>query len=243
MKKWTLPFIIAHRGAPQLAPENTIASLQTAAKLGASWVECDVQLTKDGKPVILHDTTLSRTTSGSGSLSDTTFSKVQTLDAGSWFSPEFKDERVPTLQQWLQTTDKLKLGLILEIKSATKKESIALAECVIDHLQKYWPPHSTNLMISSSNPFVLKQVAERAKSIPLGFITKEKITEKKAEELLQANITSVHQYHKTLEKPYIEMLHEMGLRVLAYTVNDAVRAQELRSMGVDGIFTDDVRVG
>lgn len=239
-KAWSLPFAIAHRGASQAAPENTIAALTAAKKAGAQWVECDIQLTKDHELVIFHDTTLARTTSGRGLLSEASFARIKSLDAGSWFSPEFKDERVPTLQEWLQVASQLKLGLNLEVKSNTKKESIMLAEKIIDHLQKYWPAHSTTLLISSSNYFALMQIRDRAKSLPLGLISEKLITEKEAAEFANANIVSIHQPFKILNQAYVERLHANDLRVLAYTVNDVACADQLKLMGVDGIFTDDV---
>ncbi|EKD77736.1 MAG: hypothetical protein ACD_42C00203G0002 [uncultured bacterium] len=239
---WPLSFAIAHRGASQLAPENTIAALIAAKKNGAQWVECDIQLTKDNQPVIFHDATVARTTNGRGKLSEVSLSRLQSLDAGSWFSLEFINERVPTLQEWLRCAADLKLGLNLEIKSTTKKESIVLAECLIDHLQKYWPAHSTTLLISSSNQFALMQVAQRAKSLPLGLIFDKIITEKMAASLLSSNIISIHQPYKILHEKYVAMLHEAGLHVLAYTVNDADRAKELKEMDVDGIFTDDEKL-
>lgn len=241
-KAWLLPFAIAHRGASQLAPENTLIALKKAKEQGATWVECDIQLTKDHHPVIIHDTSLTRTTNGRGLLSATPLSKIQSLDAGNWFSPQFKNERVPTLQEWLQCAAGLKLGLNLEIKSTTKKESILLAETVIDHLQKYWPAHSTTLFISSSNTFVLMQIAERAKSIPLGFIIEKPVSEKNAIALLNSNIVSVHQPFKILNESYVAMLHDVGLHVLAYTVNDPTIAAELKAIGVDGIFTDNEKL-
>ncbi|OGT45669.1 MAG: hypothetical protein A3E82_09275 [Gammaproteobacteria bacterium RIFCSPHIGHO2_12_FULL_38_11] len=238
IKHWPLSFAIAHRGASMLAPENTISALKKAKDAHAHSVECDIQLTRDHEAVIFHDETLARTTNGRGRLSETIFSKIQTLDAGSWFSTDYKNERVPTLAEWLKTAALLKLNLNLEIKSTRKKESIALAELLIDHLQKFWPTHSTSLLISSSNQFALMQVAERAKSLPLGLITEKLLTQKNAVELINANMVSVHQPHQLLNQQYIDMLHANDLRVLAYTVNDLNRLQELQAMGVDGIFTD-----
>lgn len=231
-------FAIAHRGASQLAPENTLAALTAAKKAGATWVECDIQLTKDGVPVILHDTTLNRTTNGRGKLLDIALSKLKTLDAGSWFSKSFQDERVPTLPEWLKLALTLQLNLNLEIKSATKKESSVLADVVIDHLQKFWPAHSTSIFISSSNLFLLMQMAECANSLPLGLIHEKKISSTAVKQLIQSNIISVHQPFKIIDQQYVEMLHENGLRILAYTVNDLACAEKLKAMDVDGIFTD-----
>lgn len=240
MATWPLPFVIAHRGASQLAPENTLSALTLAKTHSATWVECDVQLTQDGHPIIFHDTKLNRTTNLRGNVSDITLAKLKLADAGSWFSDAFQHERVPTLQEWLRTAADLKLGLNLEIKSNTKKESILLADCIVDHLQKYWPAHSNKIFMSSANQFALMQVHERAKSIPLGWIHDKPISEKNAAQLIQSNIVSIHQPFAILNADYVAMLHEVGLCVLAFTVNDMLIASELKKIGVDGIFTDNI---
>lgn len=234
---WPLSFLIAHRGASQLAPENTLVALKKAFEAGASSIEFDVQLTADHQPIIFHDETLARTTNGHGRVSETSYKKITTLDAGNWFSPEYKNERVPTLKAWLETAAKLSLNLNLEMKCNTKKESIVLAELVIDHIKKYWPLHSNKLLISSNNSFALAQIAERS-NFPIGFVTEHVLTEKNAAALVNASIVSIHQPHQLMNKKYVEMLHGHDLRVLTYTVNDLNRINELKKMGVDGVFTD-----
>lgn len=91
----------AHRGDVQNAPENTIAAFESAVKLGAQQIEFDVQLSKDGELVIMHDGTLDRTTDGTGAVSDLTFDELRALDAGSWFDPKFAGTRIPTLRETL----------------------------------------------------------------------------------------------------------------------------------------------
>lgn len=234
---WPLSFLIAHRGASQLTPENTLAALKKAAACGAVSVEFDVQLTSDRQPIIFHDDTLGRTTNGRGRVSETSYKKIANLDAGSWFSTNYLNERVPTLKEWLETAVKLKLSLNLEMKCSTKKESIVLAELVIDHIKKYWPLHSGGLLISSSNAFALAQIAERS-NFQVGLITENRVTEKNAAAFVNASIVSIHQPDELMNKKYVDMLHEHNLRVLAYTVNDLDRINELKAMGVDGVFTD-----
>ena len=105
-----IPRLIGHRGAAAAAPENTLASLRKAKELGASWVEFDVKLTRDGCPVLIHDERLERTTSGRGEVALTTLEELQKLDAGGWFAPAFRGERVPTLEAALALCAELGLG-------------------------------------------------------------------------------------------------------------------------------------
>ena len=111
-----LPRVIGHRGAAAAAPENTLVSLQKAKELGASWVEFDVKLTRDGVPILMHDERLERTTDGRGEVALTTLNDLQKLDAGGWFGPAFRGEPVPTLEAALALCAELGLGINVEIK-------------------------------------------------------------------------------------------------------------------------------
>ncbi|MCD6598276.1 MAG: hypothetical protein J7L04_11340 [Bacteroidales bacterium] len=93
--------ICAHRGAMDTHPENTLSAFKEAVRLGVQMIELDVRLTKDEQLVILHDKTVNRTTNGQGEISDLTLTQVKELDAGSWKSNDFKDERIPTLEEAL----------------------------------------------------------------------------------------------------------------------------------------------
>src|SRR5579859_6338194 len=104
------PAIIGHRGAAGLAPENTLAAIRAAAAAGARWVELDVQLTRDGVPVLLHDSTLERTTDGEGKVGDADLDALRRVDAGSWFAPRFLGQRVPTLAEAVAELGQLGLG-------------------------------------------------------------------------------------------------------------------------------------
>ena len=91
--------IIAHRGASGYAPENTLASMELAIKLGCDAIELDIHLTKDQQIVVCHDFTVDRTTNGRGEIENLTLEDIKKLDAGSWFSDEFKGEKIPTLEE------------------------------------------------------------------------------------------------------------------------------------------------
>src|SRR5690242_8989223 len=94
-----LPSVIGHRGAAAYAPENTLESIRTAAEIGVKWVELDVKLTKDSIPIIFHDDTLERTTSGYGLVAETKYEDIRELEAGMWFSEGFTGVVVPTLEE------------------------------------------------------------------------------------------------------------------------------------------------
>ncbi|MEV0375190.1 glycerophosphodiester phosphodiesterase family protein [Streptomyces sp. NPDC050636] len=126
------PLVIAHRGAAQHAPENTLAAVDAAHRRGLVWVENDVQRTKDGKLVVIHDTTLSRTTDAEKvfpgrapwRVGDFTRAEIARLDAGSWFGKRFKGERVPTLAGYLHRLDRNDQRLLLEIKAPKRYPGI-----------------------------------------------------------------------------------------------------------------------
>ncbi|MFJ5675143.1 glycerophosphodiester phosphodiesterase [Streptomyces sp. NPDC093097] len=126
------PFVIAHRGASRHAPENTLAAIDAAHRRGLVWVENDVQRTKDGQLVVMHDTTLNRTTDAAKvfphrapwRVGDFTAAEIARLDAGSWFGGRFAGERVPTLAAYLRRLDRNRQGLLLELKAPERYPGI-----------------------------------------------------------------------------------------------------------------------
>ena len=107
---------IAHRGASGYAPENTLAAFRRAVALGVSFIETDLQLTRDAHFVAIHDDTFDRTTTGRGAVQQMTLAEVRRLDAGSWFGSEFIGERVPTLSEILEFSAKNDVVFYLELK-------------------------------------------------------------------------------------------------------------------------------
>ncbi|MDP1573821.1 MAG: glycerophosphodiester phosphodiesterase family protein [Coxiellaceae bacterium] len=239
---WHLPFAIAHRGASQLAPENTLAALSLAKKKGAIAVECDIQLTKDNVPVILHDATLNRTTNGSGLLSQTAYKKIETLSAGEWFSKKFVKEKIPTLQEWLETASTLDLLLNLEIKARTEKQAVILAKVVCDHIEKFYAKKLPLPLISSSNLFVLKNIFKTNKKLAQGYLIEKKVTRDFMQQCKKINIVAINQPYALFNAHYVQEIHTHQLKTLAYTVNDKNLANELKKIGVDGIFTDNYQL-
>ena len=117
-------FVVGHRGALALAPENTIAAFESGLRVGVDAVEFDVQRTADGVPIVIHDDTLDRTTNGTGRVRDQTVAAIRPLDAGSHFAPRFAGERVPSLGDLLEWARPRSVGLVLELKQPAPASAV-----------------------------------------------------------------------------------------------------------------------
>lgn len=124
------PLIIAHRGHKAEAPEQTMAAFRMAVELRAQMIEADVQLSRDGVAVLMHDTTLERTTSGRGAVAALEWAEIAGLDAGSWFGPRFAGERVPRLEELFELAEEAGIGLCLEAKGRSAAETLAVARWI-----------------------------------------------------------------------------------------------------------------
>ena len=232
----TLPRVIGHRGAAAHAPENTLASFRKAAALGARMVEFDVKLTRNRVPVVIHDDTLDRTTDGSGAIANADFAAVRMLDAGRKFAPEFKGERVPTLDEVLTLALELGLDINIEIKPCPGRE-VETAEVALAAAQKLWPADRPKPLVSSFAIESLMKAREIAPDWPRGYLIWDRpaVWAANADAIGAATINISH------EKETPETIAEYratGRPVLAYTVNDAERARALFDLGVAGVFSD-----
>ncbi|HYG85298.1 MAG TPA: glycerophosphoryl diester phosphodiesterase [Azospirillum sp.] len=231
----TLPRLIGHRGAKESAPENTLISIREAARQGATWVEIDVALTRDGVPVVIHDDTLERTTSGRGALAAIDWAELRTLDAGSWFGAPFAGEPVPHFEALLDLVLDLGLGLNAEIKP-TPGRSLETAETAINTLKRRWPADKP-LLISSFQVECLELARTLAPEIPRGYLMDRPPADWAAvADRIGAATLNVNQKRQTAES--VAAYRATGRPVLAYTVNDAARAKALFDWGVAAVFTD-----
>lgn len=231
-----LPRLIGHRGAAGYAPENTLEAIRTAAELGAPWVELDVKLTKDCVPVIFHDETLERTTNGSGLMADTNYADLQNLEAGSWFADSFSGITIPTLEEALDVILEHDLGLNLEIKPCPGREKDT-AEAALDVLSQIWDDPE-KLLISSFSHVSLETSMDMAEEWGRGLLLEKDwpVNWRELAEYLKAASINIDGNACTREQ--IEEIIDAGYPVLAYTINDAHRARQLLSWGVDGFFSD-----
>jgi len=245
-----LPLVIGHRGASAQAPENTLASIAAAAGSGIAWVEVDVRLTRDGVPVLLHDATVDRTTSGTGPLATHDCDRLAAFDAGRWFDPEFTDEKVPTLAEALALTGRIGLGINLELKiepdasdpAASDRARAALADAVVTAVTRAWaarlggairPP----VLVSSFDQPLLAAVRTLAPRLPLGLL-RPSLDQGWAEAAAELDAAAVIVDEAALEPEAIRAVTETGRFLIAYTVNDPVRARRLLSAGVTSVISD-----
>ena len=233
-----IPQIIGHRGAAGYAPENTLEGIHTAADLGIEWVELDVKLTKDQIPIIFHDDTLDRTTNGHGPVALMTYEEIRQLEAGSWFSDGFAGIRIPTLEEAIDVILERGLGLNLEIKPCPGREK-ETAEVALDLLSQIWDDHD-KLLISSFQHVSLEVALDMAEDWHRGLLLPEEWPENWKELAEYLKVSTVNVNGNTVTREQIESISDdLGLPVLAYTINDPTRGRFLQSWGVDGFFSDE----
>jgi len=235
-----VPRVIAHRGASASAPENTLAAFRRAHEQGARWVEFDVKLTADNRPVVFHDETLDRTTDGRGPMAETPLAGLGELDAGKWFDPEFSGELVPTLEEVLDLLADLGMGANMEVKPCPGRDE-ETAALSLDVARQVWPGDAPPLLISSFSRVALDVARRTAPQWPRGLLL-DTITEdwKQAAETVEA--WSIHCAADPLTPSRVAEVLDAGYRVMVYTVNDPGRALNLWDWGVHAIFTDQPEV-
>jgi glycerophosphoryl diester phosphodiesterase len=235
---WRLPRWIAHRGAGKLAPENTLAAFRVGASYGYRAFECDVKLSQDGVPFLLHDDTLDRTTSSKGLAGDAPWRDLSQLDAGAWHSPGFAGEPVPTLRAILNYVQKNDFALNLEIKPTTGLELLT-GQRVGEACARLWPAHAGRLLFSSFKPESLQGAQQTAPQTPRALLL-DKLWPGWWDVAQTLACVAVVTNYKLMDDALVSRLHEAQLKALCYTVNDVVEVQRLTQLGVDGIITDAV---
>jgi glycerophosphoryl diester phosphodiesterase len=238
MTAWPYPLWIAHRGAGKLAPENTLAAFRVGASHGYRAFECDVKLSADGVPFLLHDATLERTTPAKGTADERPWGELAKLDAGAWHSRTFAGEPLPTLDAIARFCLGSGHALNIEIKPTPGLEEHT-GRVVAAEAARLWKGAAVPPLLSSFRPESLKGAREGAANLPRaqlldtlwpGWF-----------EVTQANAcAAVVTNHTLMDDALITKLHGAGLRALVYTVNEAVDARRLLALGIDGLITDAV---
>lgn len=218
--------IIGHRGASAHAPENTFAAFDLALDQGADAVETDIRATKDGVLVLMHDPTVDRTTDGRGPIADLTASDVQSLDAGSWFAPQFAGQRVPTLDAFLQRYSR-RLPVLLEIKVPGTEGSI------LDLASQ----HQADAVFVSFHVPSLEQVLRLDDRARVGMISTE-MNEDLIRRAVDLRAQEIIVRGSAITPQLVDSAHHLGLAVWAWGIPDENQLLRLESAGVDGCAVD-----
>ncbi|WP_153116753.1 glycerophosphodiester phosphodiesterase [Rhodocyclus tenuis] len=232
---WPLPRLFAHRCGGALAPENTLAGLVVAARLGCRAVEFDVMLSADGTPWLIHDETLERTTDGSGRVAATPDVLLAKLDAGIRQHPAFSGEPVPTLAAAAALCRRLGLQANVEIKPASGYEALT-GEVVARAIGELWRDSAAPL-VSSFSFAALAAARCVAPQLPLGCLWTQPPADWRAP-FDELRAFSVHCAAEGLSDNFLVAASAAGAPVLCYTVNDAEQAAALWRRGVSALFSD-----
>ncbi len=226
---------LAHRGANTHAPENTLAAFRKAVEVGADGLEFDVQLSRDGHVVVIHDEKLERTTNGSGLVKDYTLKELQRLDAGKWFGEEFAGEKIPTIEQVFDEFASTGLLYNIELKSGIVLYP-GLEEKVIEAVKRR--NLTDRVVISSFNHYSLVACRELNKEIRTGMLYVSGLYEP-WEYALKIGCYSVHPLFYHLQHPeLVSGFRDHNLAIYAWTVNEPLYMELMVAGGIDAIITD-----
>ncbi|MCX4701672.1 glycerophosphodiester phosphodiesterase family protein [Streptomyces sp. NBC_01352] len=245
------PTVIAHRGASAYAPENTLAAVDKAAELGIDWVENDVQRTKDGELVVLHDDNLRRTTDveevfpdrAPWKVRDFTSAEIARLDAGSWFGHAYADARVPTLKQYVRRVEVHHQKLLLEIKNPDLYPGIEGQTLKVLGNEGWLDRRhlAGRLIVQSFNAASVRAVHELKPGVKTGFLGTPPVADLSA---YAAFADQINPSYGSLSKGYVSAVHAFTgphgrpLEVFTWTVDTAATARLVAGYGVDGVITN-----
>jgi glycerophosphoryl diester phosphodiesterase len=225
---------IAHRGFSGRYPENTIRAFKEAIAMGCRWLECDVRLTADGVPVVIHDSTLDRTTDGSGAVSSMTSDDIRALDAGSWMNPAFSGERVPTLMELLDVVDG-KAQIVIELKLEPSRIG-DVVDIVRNHNAIGWTVASAFEWES------VQQVRELAPDWRTTWLTalKDTTTDDAIRMCVEAGVDTFGPVASKTDFELVCSAHDAGLWVRCWGLGEdrGPELERLVTIGVDGMTTN-----
>jgi len=231
------PIIFAHRGDFAHAPENTLPSFEQALQKGADGIELDAKLTSDGQVIVIHDSTVDRTTNGKGRVASLALEEIRKLDAGSWFNEKFSGTKVPLLEEVFDLVNKDKLINIELTNYSSPRDGLAVKVC---ELLKRHNNHSQILFSSffSSN---LKIASQILPEIPRGLLAMPGLVGLWARSFgfMFGDYQALHPHTSSASREQVQRAHRVNRRVHVWTVNSPEEINQLKEWGVDGIFTDD----
>lgn len=227
------PLIIAHRGASQQAPENTLPAVRKALEAGVDMLAVEVQKTRDDQPLVLADVSLDRTTNGTGRVARATAAEVRALDAGSWFNPAFASVKVPTLAEVAEAAGR-QARLLLSLPET--RAGTPWAEALAKALRARPQPAEDVLVFSDSES--LRSFRELAPAFGYALALGEKVDGwLYLEKAARMNLKVVRPFRAQIDSVLVRQAHAKSIQVFAYFANEEADLRELLELRVDGIVT------
>lgn len=237
-RSWPYPAWVAHRGAGKLAPENTLAAFRIGAGHGYRMFECDVKLSADGVPFLLHDATLERTCNASGVAGERDWADLARLDAGAWHSRQFAGEPLPTLEGVTRFCQANASLLNIEIKPTPGAEAVTGA-VVADHAARLWAGQAVPPLLTSFQRDALAAAQAAQPGLPRGLLL-DSLHDGWLDAAQALGCVAIVCHHPLWTEAVVAQVRGLGLRMLSYTVNDVPQAERLRALGTDAVITDRV---
>jgi glycerophosphoryl diester phosphodiesterase len=224
--------VIAHRGSSGHAPENTMAAFRKAVAQGATFIETDLQLSRDARFVAIHDSTLDRTTGVRGAVHDLTLADLRRLDAGSWFGSEFAGERIPTLEEILQFSKKHDVVFYLEVKPSG---SWGGEHALIGALRE--SGEIPRVVVISFDPNILESLRKLEPTLMTGLLYEGQLPDP-LEKAVQIGARQLAVRGDLVTPVLLTAARKKDLQVVCWTVNHPAHMRMLIDAGVDGIMSD-----
>ena len=233
--------VIGHRGAMGYAPENTLISFEEAIRRGADLLELDVQLSADHEVVVIHDTSVDRTTDGSGFVRDLPWRRLKTMDAGVWYGPEYAEQNVPSLSEVIrrfrdrQTTRRHLVGLVVELKTL-RGSGGSLADAVVAILMR--ENFADRCLIISFDAVALQEVRSAHKTVPTGLLFSEDTEEGRLAQAKAIGAQAIFPRKTWVTARGVAAAHKAELTVGTWTCNTKNEMKRMITCGVDAIATN-----
>ncbi|SNX52716.1 glycerophosphodiester phosphodiesterase [Thermoanaerobacterium sp. RBIITD] len=227
--------VIAHRGDSKNAPENTIASFKRAIEMGADGIEFDVQLSKDGQLVVIHDERVDRTTDGIGYVKDYTLSELKRLNAGIKFNKKFSNERIPTLPEVFELVGNKRMVLNIEIKNGIVIYP-GIEEKLVNSISDY--NFQDRVVISSFNHYSVRDVKELEPKLKIGLLYECGLVEP-WHIANRIHAYSLHPFYFNIIPEVVEGCKKNNVKLFPWTVDSPADMERMLKMGIDAIITND----
>lgn len=234
------PLVIAHRGNAVTAPENTLAAYHQAFKDGADMIETDVNISKDGHLVIIHDSTLNRTTNLTGNVHDFTLEELRLADAGIQFGADFKGERIPTIEEAFQFSGQHQMAMCFEVKGLGSERSFVIAKKLVEYIGKY---NAFDKIFLSS--YYHDALAEAKKMAPQLMLAPERLPDDVEPDInealrqatsLKAEVLQIH--YRYLYPDVLRSLHDAGIAVWVWPTTLQDEIMPAIKAGADAVMGD-----